>query len=268
MSTQANPSGSAPVTNEVVMSNVENSFKSEIAELKLLFGNPVLSTENPEIYDRILLMLLTTFRPSDFIERSWLKQYADAVWDEIRFRRHKALFFTRKFHQRLKYQARRRLQLDRQKAKITDKLAAQLERAVEFEDGVDRQLGDVDAILARVPNEHDHARVLELGMDYFEMLDQWLERALKRQKEALEWFDRYRNGLGQRLRKVAAQIIELECTVISSEAAEVEGAKISSEPTEVSSSVVPCDPLQDAQPTGPAEPTSSDPSPQGPASAQ
>jgi len=52
----------------------KNSFTAEIAELKLLFGDPVLSAENPAAYDRILAALLETFLPSDIMERRWLKQ--------------------------------------------------------------------------------------------------------------------------------------------------------------------------------------------------
>jgi hypothetical protein len=223
------------------------SFEAEIAEIKALFGDPVLSTENPEIYERILVKLFETFKPSDFMERRWLKQYADAVWDEIRSTRHKALFFTRKFQERLKHQAKRKLLLDQQKQKLIEagKSTTELDRLYDLEDMVYGQVADVDAMLARVPDEHDHARVLELGMDYFETLDQWLERALKRQKEALEWFDRYRNGLGQRLRKAAAEIIDVECIMISTQPDKVAD----------STPVVPRDPPEDAHSIGPAEPT-------------
>jgi len=226
------------------------SFETEIAELKRLFGDPVLSTENAETYDRILAALLDTFKPSDFMERRWLKQYADAVWEEVRARRHKTLFFTRKFQERLKHQAKRKLQIDQQKQQLTQagKRTTELDRMLELEDMVDRRVTDVDEILALVPDEHDHARVLELGMDYFETLDQWLERALKRQKEALDWLDRYRNGLGQRLRKVAAKIIDVECTLISPQPAEVADAP----------ALVPGDPPEDARSSEPSEPASSD----------
>jgi hypothetical protein len=168
-------------------------FKAEIAELKELFGDPVLSTEKHDRYDRILRELFGTLQPSDFMERRWVKQFADAAWDEVRHRRHITLFFTRKYQERQRFQAKRKLMLERQK-KASDRESQavnELDRLLELDEvaswgGYD----DAGRLLARVPEESDHARALEAGFAYYEKLDLCIERALARQGDLTEEEDR------------------------------------------------------------------------------
>jgi len=208
------------------MSNHQpNELDDKMKDLKALYGNPVLSTENEEAYNRILSGLLDCLRPSDFMEFRWMKQLADAIWDEVRYKRQKTALFDRKFRECREHQAKRKLEFDHHKAKGGNLLYQPIS-AIELEHVTYGHNKSVDAILARAPDELDHARALETGMDYYDKLDKWLETAMARQREVIGWFEMYRNGLGPRLRKVSNEIIAVECATIDRSLQEAESTSL------------------------------------------
>ena len=87
---------------------------------------------------------------------------------------------------------------------------ADITELVHLEDSFDTAIKDVDEIVDRRPTELEHNRALEQGGAFQEQLDKWLTAAMVRFNKTLELFEHYREGLGQRLRQVADQIIDAE----------------------------------------------------------
>jgi hypothetical protein len=180
---------------------------ANFAKLREWFGPPpVLSTENQKAYDDLTMQLLQAFRPTDFIELMYIRQRADSTWEIVRYTRHKTLAIDRKFRARLEFQAKR----ERARAKLKEakagelgeknrEPATQLDRMIELEDTFDCSVGDVDAILQKAADEHDHARPLEGSIDYYERVDKLLASATARRDSDLEQLEQYREDFGSRL---------------------------------------------------------------------
>src|SRR3981081_699904 len=78
-----------------------------LAETKKLCGPPpVLSTESTEAYNTMLLRLIESIRPKDFIERLFCRHIADSTWEIIRYTRHKMLLMERRHSQALDHRAK------------------------------------------------------------------------------------------------------------------------------------------------------------------
>ena len=69
--------------------------------------------------------------------------------------------------------------------------------------------------------ERNPHRALEQGSVFQEQLDKWLTTATVRFYKTLELFEHYREGLGQRLRQVADQIIDAEYKEVDTDRAQV-----------------------------------------------
>jgi hypothetical protein len=69
---------------------------------------------------------------------------------------------------------------------------------------------ELDEILLRTPSELQHNRALEKSMLFQEQLDKLIASATKRFNETLELFEHYREGLGQRLRRVAEEALKAD----------------------------------------------------------
>jgi hypothetical protein len=211
--------------------NYEKSTATEVvAKLKALFGPPpVLSTEDAKAYDEIMLRLIGCIAPRDFMEQLLMKQLTDHTWDMRRYTCHKTLSIERKFRQRLGFLAKRakaaaqdRDGKARRPAEGDGKPVTELVRMYDLEEFVDSTVQDVDGILERLPAEFDHARALESAIEYHEHLDQLLSTAIARRNDVLDQLDRYRRGLGGRLREVSDEIIDAEFKEVEAEPTENE----------------------------------------------
>src|SRR6202023_4080592 len=78
-----------------------------LAEIKTLCGQPpVLSTESTEAYNTMLLRLIESVRPKDFIERLFCRHIADSTWEIIRYTPHKIFLMERRHRQALDHRAK------------------------------------------------------------------------------------------------------------------------------------------------------------------
>jgi hypothetical protein len=174
----------------------------KFAKLREWFGPPpVLSTENQNAYDDLTMQLLQDFKPHSFIELMYIRQLADSTWEIVRYTRHKTLAIDRNFRARLEFQAKRERERARLKEAITRELGekdrekvTQLNRMIELEDAFDCSVEDVDAILQKAANEHDHARALEGSINYYERVDKLLASARARRDNALEQLEQHHEG--------------------------------------------------------------------------
>ncbi len=193
------------------------TIATDLAELKKLFGPPaVLSTESADTYYAIMARFVECFKPEDFMMQMFMKDLTDTTWDAMRYTRHKTLAIERQFRQQLENQARRvkeaaqRKQLAAPVKKDDESCSPVLERSIELLNVFEGTVDDVKEILARTPTDIDHARALEHGIEYYERLDRMQGEAIARRNDVLEQINRYRDGLGNHLRRVSDEIIDAE----------------------------------------------------------
>jgi hypothetical protein len=154
-----------------------------LAEIKTLCGQPpVLTTESSEAYTTMLLRLIESIRPRDFIERLFCRHIADYTWEIIRYTRHKMLLMERRHRQ------------------ASIKVASQKKQAITepSTDATRASLKEIEAVMLQSPTEFNHAEALEHGIDYAERLDKLLNAATARRDDVLRQLERYRDGLSAR----------------------------------------------------------------------
>src|SRR5215469_3830689 len=176
-----------------VQEQVENSTAAKLARLERLCGGfPVLSSENRQDYEELLISLLEHHTPRNFLGERLIKYLADEEWEIGRYKRHKVLLMERRFRARLAFQAYREKATQQDKAALDKKLAEQSPgQLILPEEALDGVIADIDAMLRRPAEELDHARALEVGMVYFEHLDRLLNAAIVRRNAILSDIERY-----------------------------------------------------------------------------
>jgi len=176
-----------------VQEQAENSTAAKLARLERLCGRfPVLSSENRQDYDELLISLLEHHTPRNFLGERLIKYLADEEWEIGRYKRHKVLLMERRFRARLAFQAYREKATQQDKAALDKKLAEQSPgQLILPEEALDGVIADIDAMLRRSAEELDHARALEVGMVYFEHLDRLLNAAIVRRNAVLSDIERY-----------------------------------------------------------------------------
>jgi hypothetical protein len=195
------------------------SIEIILAELKRLFGPPpVLSTERIGAYYEITTCFLRELDPRDFIEKMFIRNLTDFTWDAIRYTRYKTLGIDSRFRQRIAFELQRKKLLAQRKegllrdhAEKSAKPPNELARIDQVEGLAESTSTEVDEILERTPQELDHVRALEASIEIHERLDRLLNNAIARRNDALAQFERYRAGLGKRMRKLSDEIIDVEC---------------------------------------------------------
>ena len=81
---------------------------------------------------------------------------------------------------------------------------------VELEDKVMEADVEIAEILKRTPAELAYNRALERSIGLHKDLEFLITSMTKRRDQALEMLDRYRNGLGRRVKKTMDEILEAE----------------------------------------------------------
>jgi hypothetical protein len=160
---------------------------------------PVLSTENPQAYDKIFSQLIVIFRPIDLLMLLLIKEAADSQWEVLRISRHKVLLIKRRFYNQQKLQAQRRKAAAQNKEELAKRLAEhKAAPATEPEEATDGVVEEIDAMLLEPAAELEYARALELGEAYYDSLEKWLMMAIARRKNALAELDRHMDGAQRR----------------------------------------------------------------------
>jgi len=175
-----------------VQQHAKNSTAATLARLERLSGRfPVLSSENRQHYEELLICLLEHYRPRNFLGERLIKYLADEEWETSRYKRHKILLIERRFRARLAFQAYREEAAKENKAALANKLAEHRGQFVLPEEALEGVVAEVDAMLLRPAEELEHARALEVGIVYFEHLDRLLNTAIVRRNAILAEIDRY-----------------------------------------------------------------------------
>ena len=175
-----------------VQQHAKNSTAAKLARLERSCSRfPVLSSENRQHYEELLISLLEHHRPRNFLGERLIKYLADEEWEISRYKRHKILLIERRFRARLAFQAYREKAAKEDKAALANKLAEHRGQFVLPEEALDGVVAEVDAMLLRPAEELEHARALEVGIVYFEHLDRLLNTAIVRRNAILAEIDRY-----------------------------------------------------------------------------
>ena len=175
-----------------VQQHAKNSTAATLARLERLGGRfPVLSSENRQDYEELLICLLEHYRPRNFLGKRLIKYLADEEWEISRYKRHKILLIERRFRARLAFQAYREKAAKEDKAALANKLAEHRGQFVLPEEALEGVVAEIDAMLLRPAEELEHARALEVASVYFAYLDRLLNAAIVRRNAILAEIDRY-----------------------------------------------------------------------------
>jgi hypothetical protein len=175
-----------------VQQRAKNSTAAKLARLERLCSRfPVLSSENRQHYEELLICLLEHYRPRNYLGERLIKYLADEEWEISRYKRHKILLIERRFRARLAFQAYREEAAKENKAALANKLAEHRGQFVLPEEALEGVVAEVDAMLLRPAEELEHARALEVASVYFAYLDRLLNAAIVRRNAVLAEIDRY-----------------------------------------------------------------------------
>ena len=190
----------------------------KIADLEALVGPPpVLCTEDRELYEKIRARFMACLAPADVLEWHLVSRLIDEAWFIKRYARHQTVAVERRYQQSLEFQAQRVKAQNARKETLANSLAERMTRRppevadlLHLEGKVLETPAEFDEILQRTPTELQHNRALEKSMLFQEQLDKLVASATKRFNETLELFEHYREGLGQRLRRVAEEVLKAD----------------------------------------------------------
>jgi hypothetical protein len=134
---------------------------------------------------RLLTAVTNTMKPVDFLETIWTRDIVDLQWDIIRFRRLKADVITYYYDQKI--------------------------RIPQFDDRAKELNSDIADVVAR-------------KIDALERIDRMVMTMEARRNAAYREAERYRIGLGERLRGATEQVEDAEFREVDNATAEHERA--------------------------------------------
>src|SRR5262245_32372704 len=191
----------------------------------LLGPAPVLSTEDPKRYERILNNFARCVQPRDFIEWMWVRDLADERWEIERLRRFKHQFVEELYRvhvaQRTEFtkaafsvevlglcsSARGELSGEKFEPAVKAEREQQLNADIKnLKNETAKKLAEMN----KAPTSADFARVAQEWLLLYERIEKLQRAAEYAFNGVLEQIERYREGLGPRLRKACDEIIEGE----------------------------------------------------------
>jgi len=189
-----------------------------LADLETLASPPpVLRSEDRELYEKIRDRFMACFAPKDVLEWHLVNRLIEEAWFIKRYTRHQTVAVERWYQQSLEFQAQRVKAQSARKETLANSLAERMTQRppevadlLHLEEKVLESPAELDEILQRTPTELQHNRALEKSMLFQEQLDKLIASATKRFNDTLELFEHYREGLGQRLRWVAEDILKAD----------------------------------------------------------
>jgi hypothetical protein len=161
--------------------------------------------EAAQDYEQLLHAVINVMKPVDFLEKIWTRDVVDLQWEIIRYRRIKADAITYYHEGRcLERSAQAEISEREFRAKATKKeIAAYEARRLERS----AQIGEeTRAKLLK----NDIAAVVAFRIDALERIDRMVMNMEARRNAAYREAERYRIGLGERLRHATEQVEDAE----------------------------------------------------------
>jgi hypothetical protein len=197
---------------------MSKAVKLSLVDMKaLLPPMPVLANESQEQFEKLFDQVATTLDAQDPVELILIRDFVWPSWEIARYTRHRVVAFDRKFKdivasqvEHLQSKKARHEALAHRLAEYVGQRPAEASQLIELEDKVMEAHDEVTKILRTTPSELAYNRALERSIDLHKELEFLIISATKRCHQALEMLDRYRNGLGRRVKKTMEDILEAE----------------------------------------------------------
>jgi len=185
---------------------------------KALFGPPpVLSTEQPEQFEKLFGRMMACLKPRDTVELILIRHFVYAVWEIERLTRYGTVSIERWYRETLqlraqqgKLQKARKEDLAWKNAQRNSSKPADIAQLVALEDSFLEVLTDTDEIMERRATEFEHNRAFGQGILFQEQLDKLIASRIARRNDALQQLEHYRAGLGQLAQNAANEVLDAE----------------------------------------------------------
>ena len=208
----------------------QSMSKEQIAQARALFGPaPILSSEQPELYESFFDQLTLCLQPQDFVEVMLIWHYAVDAWRVSRAIRHGTVAIERRYQEGVRQKLQRaRLQQAQIKEQTTAQFRNQSPSDIAALAGLEREVlstsDDIEELFKRKATEIDHNIAFERSMIFQEQLEKLVAGASRRRDDALQQLEIYRMGLGVQAREIASQLLDAE--VQESAPAMIEGPSL------------------------------------------
>ncbi len=192
--------------------------EAQLKEFGALFGSPpVLSTEDPKLFQGILEQVMAAIQCENVIVLLLIRHFVYASWKLERYIRHDTIAIERRYRQQLEFQAKRitdqhalREAKKRELAEASTNAPQDIAHLIDLERKAMDATSEVCRALQQTASEIDHNLALEKSAEFREHLDRLIQSETKRRNDALQQIELYRAGLGQSVSAAAKQIIDAE----------------------------------------------------------
>ena len=190
--------------------------KGDIEQARELFGAaPVLTSEEPERFERFFVQLATSIKPGDFTELLLIWHFACESWSLSRHARHAAIAIERSYKAHLFFHEQRAKLAEKRRlagpgSTFANSVPSDIAALANLEARFLSTDEEVKEILERTASERDHNFGLQKSIVLQEQLDKLLNSATRRRDDALSQLELYRIGLGAQAKEVAGQILDGE----------------------------------------------------------
>jgi hypothetical protein len=192
--------------------------EAQLKEFDALFGSPpVLSTEDPKLFQGILEQVMAAIQCEDGIVLLLVRHFVYASWKLERYIRHDTIAIERRYRQQLEFQAKRitdqhalREAKKRELAEAATSAPQDIAYLIDLERKAMDATSEVCRALKQTASEIDHNLALEKSAEFREHLDRLIQSETKQRNDALRQIELYRAGLGESVSAAAKQIIDAE----------------------------------------------------------
>ncbi len=189
-----------------------------LTEINELLGPPpVLSIENVESYEKILLRFIVLFNAQDTMELISAMQLTDWTWEICRYTRMKTAqiqWQLGKSRQELKKSLGKFVEAKNfiVRQSKTDSSAAQASTVPKYTDIIE----DLQKALNDPPTEIECTGALQAGAEFHLQLDYLLTMAISRKNDILEYIERYQGAKeARRASLIMDQILEAQLELLA-----------------------------------------------------
>jgi hypothetical protein len=206
--------------------------KLSLADMKaLLPPAPVLANESQEQFEKFFDQVQITLQIQDMVEMILVRDFVLPSWEIARYTLHRVVALDRKFKGELQQQVSHLQDKQARRAAFAQRLVVYLGlRPWEVSQLIElggQVLADVEIaeVLKHAPSELPYNRALEGNIDFHKDLEFLITNMTKRRDQALETLERYRQGLGRRVKDVTEEIVNAEYEVVENPSPESQAAE-------------------------------------------
>jgi hypothetical protein len=228
---------------------VNKVSKLSLTEMKAqLPPVPVLANESQERFEKFFDQVLITLQIQDMVEMILVRDFVLPSWEIARYTRHRVVDLDRKFKGELEKQVSHLQDKRARRTAFAQRLIIYLglrpwehSQLIELGGQVHRDV-EIAEVLKHAPSELPYNRALEGSIRLHKDLEFLITGITKRRDQALDMLDRYRQGLGRRVKAVTEEILDAEYKEVETKALEnqpAENRKLDNEEPQLALPLVP-----------------------------